>query len=64
MNLKKNGKLPSNLDQKVDMRKVSFQVIRPWIAKTVEDLLGFEDDVIVEYCCGILEDTENPVSSL
>lgn len=46
---------------KVDMRKVNLQVIRPWIAKKVVELVGFEDEVVVEYAMGLLEDKQQPV---
>jgi hypothetical protein len=45
----------------VDMRKVNLQVIRPWIAKKVVELIGFEDEVAVEYTMGLLEDKQQPV---
>lgn len=45
------------------MRKVELSVIKPWITKTLIQLLGFEDDVLIEYVFGILEDEENKVSS-
>ena len=35
-------------------------VIRPWIAKKIVELVGFEDEVVVEYAMGLLED-EQPV---
>jgi serine/arginine repetitive matrix protein 1 len=38
-------------------------VMKPWIAKKVIELLGFEDDVLIEYIHSLLEDPENPVSS-
>jgi hypothetical protein len=47
---------------KVDMRKVNLTVIRPWIAKKVVELVGFEDEVVVEYAMGLLEDKQEPVS--
>jgi len=40
------------------MRKVNLQVIRPWIAKKIVELTGFEDEVLVEYAVGLLEDQE------
>lgn len=46
----------------VDMRKVELSVMKPWIAKKVMELLGFEDEVVIEYVCGLLEDSANPVS--
>jgi hypothetical protein len=34
-------------------------VMKPWIAKKVIELLGFEDDVLIEYIHSLLEDPEN-----
>ena len=45
----------------VDMRKVELSVIRPWIVKKVVELVGFEDEVVVEYAMGLLEDDSQPV---
>ena len=47
---------------KVDMRKVNLQVIRPWITNKVIELVGFEDEVVIEYAMGLLEDESKPVS--
>ena len=47
----------------VDMRKVNLTVIRPWIAKKIVELIGFEDEVVVEYAMGLLEDESQPVRS-
>ncbi len=44
------------------MRKVNLQVIRPWVAKKVVELVGFEDEVLVEYAMGLLEDESQPVN--
>ncbi|KAI0282769.1 PWI domain-containing protein, partial [Russula aff. rugulosa BPL654] len=44
----------------VDMRKVNLQVIRPWVAKKVVELVGFEDEVLIEYAMGLLEDESKP----
>ena len=49
---------------KVDMRKVNLSVIRPWIAQKVTELVGFEDEVVVEYAMGLLEDKQQPVCFL
>jgi serine/arginine repetitive matrix protein 1 len=43
------------------MRKVNLQVIRPWVAKKVVELVGLEDEVLVEYAMGLLEDESQPV---
>lgn len=46
------------------MRKVNLDVIRPWIAKKVVELVGLEDEVVVEYAMGLLEDKQQPVRLL
>jgi len=49
------------LTPQVDLRKVNIQVLRPWIAKKVTEMIKFEDDVVVEYVFGMLEDRDVPV---
>lgn len=44
------------------MRKVELTVMKPWIAKRTTELLGMEDEVLIEYITAQLEDAENPVS--
>jgi serine/arginine repetitive matrix protein 1 len=46
----------------VDLRKVNLSVLRGWIAKKVTELIRVEDDVVVEYVYGMLEDRDTPVS--
>lgn len=46
------------------MRKVNLMVIRPWVAKKVVELVGFDDEVVVEYAMGLLEDKDQPVCRL
>ncbi|KAI0251213.1 PWI domain-containing protein, partial [Lactifluus subvellereus] len=70
LKLLKSTKFPPQFDTKVtsnclvlfpvDMRKVNLQVIRPWVAKTVVELVGFEDEVVIEYAMGLLEDQSQP----
>jgi serine/arginine repetitive matrix protein 1 len=45
----------------VDVRKVELSVFKPWIAQKVVSLLGFEDEVVIEYVNGLLEDDASPV---
>ena len=45
----------------VDMRKVNLQVIRPWVFKKITELNGIEDELVGEYCMGLLEDESQPV---
>ncbi|KAI0760514.1 PWI domain-containing protein, partial [Fomes fomentarius] len=60
LKLLKTMKFPAEFDKKVDMRKVNLSVIRPWIVKKVVELVGFEDEVVVEYAMGLLEDDSQP----
>ena len=54
--LLKSMKFPPEFEKKVDMRKVNLQVIRPWVVKKVVELVGFEDELVVEYAMGLLEE--------
>ena len=44
----------------VDMAKVNLDVIKPWITTRVTELLGFDDDVVVEFVFNLLENTKSP----
>lgn len=47
--LLRTTKFPPSFATKVDMRKVNATVMRSWMAKEVTILLGFEDEVVIEY---------------
>ena len=38
------------------MTKVKMDVMRPWIAHRVTELLGFEDEVLINFIYGLLEE--------
>lgn len=40
----------------VDMTKVNLEVIKPWITHQVTEILGFEDDVVIEFIFNQLEE--------
>ncbi|XP_010920514.1 uncharacterized protein [Elaeis guineensis] len=56
--LLKTQKFASELDHVVDMTKVQMDVIRPWIATRVTELLGFEDEVLINFVYGLLDGKE------
>ncbi|WVN88948.1 uncharacterized protein L203_104163 [Cryptococcus depauperatus CBS 7841] len=56
----KATKFPKHFSEKVDLRKVNISVLRPWIAEKITALLKVEDDIVVEYVFGMLEDNDNP----
>jgi len=39
----------------VDLTKVNLDVMKPWITRAVIDLLGFEDEMVVDYAFSLLE---------
>lgn len=54
--MEKNKRFPDHYTQKVDMSKVSMDVMKPWIAKRITELLGFEDDIVVDFCVAQLSE--------
>lgn len=51
----KRVKYPEELDRVVVMRGVKVDVIKPWIAQRVTELLGVEDDVLIAMIYNFLE---------
>ena len=48
--LLKSLKFPAEFSTKVDLRKVNWEVMKPWIARRVTELLGgLEDEVLIAY---------------
>ncbi|XP_072959218.1 uncharacterized protein [Typha angustifolia] len=56
--LLKSQKFAPELDHLVDMSKVKMDVIRPWIATRATELLGFEDEVLINFVYGLLDGKE------
>ncbi|CAO3694880.1 unnamed protein product [Umbelopsis ramanniana] len=57
--LMKSMKFPPEFDQRVDFSKVNLAVLKPWIATEITKILGFEDDVVIDFTFGLLE-TQKP----
>lgn len=53
--LLKSQKFAPELDHLVDITKVKMDVVKPWIAKRATELLGFEDEVLINFINGLLE---------
>uniref|UniRef100_A0A0D9VSE6 PWI domain-containing protein n=1 Tax=Leersia perrieri TaxID=77586 RepID=A0A0D9VSE6_9ORYZ len=53
--LLKTQKFAAELEHLVDMTKVKMDVMKPWIATRVTELLGFEDEVLINFIYGLLE---------
>ncbi|KAK3018624.1 hypothetical protein RJ639_003493 [Escallonia herrerae] len=56
--LMKSQKFAPELEHLVDMTKVKMDVMRPWIAHRVTEILGFEDEVLINFIYGLLEGKE------
>jgi len=54
---------PPEFDKKVNMEKVSLPVIKRWIAERILDILGFEDDILVQFVFNMLESAKKQRSS-
>lgn len=46
--LKDTMKFPEELSTKIDVRRVNMKVIKSWAEQRVNELLGMEDEVVVE----------------
>uniref|UniRef100_A0A8C4SX00 Serine and arginine repetitive matrix 1 n=1 Tax=Erpetoichthys calabaricus TaxID=27687 RepID=A0A8C4SX00_ERPCA len=60
--LLKQLKFAECLEKKVDMTKVNLEVIKPWITQRVTEILGFEDDVVIEFIFNQLEEKINDIT--
>ena len=40
------------------MEKVNLDVIKPWITSRITELLGIEDDVVIEFVFNMLENNQ------
>ncbi|KAI9835176.1 MAG: hypothetical protein M1819_002546 [Sarea resinae] len=58
--LLKQTKFPPEFNQKVDMQKVNIEVMKKWIAGKISEILGNEDDVVIELCFNLLEGARFP----
>ncbi|KAK2592041.1 hypothetical protein QQS21_010274 [Conoideocrella luteorostrata] len=58
--LLKSTKFPPEFSKKVDMQKVNLQVMKKWIANKISDILGNEDDVVIELCFNLIEGSRHP----
>ncbi|KAE9416176.1 hypothetical protein Angca_007732, partial [Angiostrongylus cantonensis] len=54
--LLKQMKFEDTLDRKINMDKINLDVIKPWITLRINEILGIEDDVVIEYIMSQLEE--------
>ncbi|EGX92030.1 PWI domain mRNA processing protein, putative [Cordyceps militaris CM01] len=58
--LLKATKFPPEFNKKVDMQKVNLGVMKKWIASRISEILGNEDDVVIEMCFNLVDGPRNP----
>ncbi|KAL9635141.1 MAG: hypothetical protein Q9164_003655 [Protoblastenia rupestris] len=58
--LLKSTKFPMEFNQKVDMKKVNIEVMKKWIGGKISEILGNEDDIVIELCFNLLEGSRFP----
>ncbi|CZT09802.1 uncharacterized protein RCO7_02178 [Rhynchosporium graminicola] len=58
--LLKSTKFPPEFSKKVDMQKVNAEVMKKWIAGKISEILGSEDDVVIELCFNLIEGARYP----
>ncbi|KAJ5886892.1 uncharacterized protein N7473_009566 [Penicillium subrubescens] len=58
--LLKKTKFPPEFNRKVDMTKLNIEVMKKWINKRISEILGNEDDVVIELCSNLLEGSRYP----
>ena len=46
--LLRSRKWPDSFDKKVDIGRVEMKVIEKWIEDKIEEILGFEDEIVVQ----------------
>ena len=53
-------KFETCLEQEVDLHKVNFEALRPWVSEQVTQILGIEDEVVDELILSFLENERYP----
>jgi len=51
-------RFPPEFDKKVNMDKVALPVIKKWIAERILEILGFEDDIVVQFIFNMLDNAK------
>ncbi|KAJ1558700.1 hypothetical protein HK096_006929, partial [Nowakowskiella sp. JEL0078] len=60
--LLKSTKFAPILLKKVDLTKVKLVTMRQWITTKITSLLGVEDEIVINYVLGLLEQPDTPIT--
>ena len=58
--LLKTMKFPKEYEEKVNLKLIKWEAVKPWIAQRTTELLGMEDEVLISYIFEQLEGKEVP----
>lgn len=50
---------PEIYNHKININKINFDIVEKWVQKRLIDLLGFEDDILCDYCISQLKDEQD-----
>ena len=53
--MSKAGKFSPCLDIKIDMSKVNLEIISKWVSEKIIELLGFEDEIVINLVINMLQ---------
>ncbi|OUM56884.1 hypothetical protein PIROE2DRAFT_27620, partial [Piromyces sp. E2] len=56
----KNMTFPSIFNKKVNLKKVHMPSLKNWISQRVTEILGMDDDVLINYIYETLEESPSP----
>lgn len=56
--MSKNGMFAPILDTKVNLKKINLDVISRWVTQKIIEIVGFEDDILINLVINMLQGTE------
>eukprot|EP00397_Hematodinium_sp_SG-2012_P059614 GEMP01076638.1.p1 GENE.GEMP01076638.1~~GEMP01076638.1.p1 ORF type:complete len:215 (+),score=46.00 GEMP01076638.1:70-645(+) len=56
--MEKKKQFPAHFSESVNMKKVSMDVLTPWIRRRIVELMAIEDDIVIEYCISQLTEEQ------
>eukprot|EP00746_Dinoflagellata_sp_MGD_P013354 gnl/MRDRNA2_/MRDRNA2_128833_c0_seq1.p1 gnl/MRDRNA2_/MRDRNA2_128833_c0~~gnl/MRDRNA2_/MRDRNA2_128833_c0_seq1.p1 ORF type:complete len:636 (+),score=111.47 gnl/MRDRNA2_/MRDRNA2_128833_c0_seq1:94-2001(+) len=62
--MEKKKPFPTIYKEKVSIHNFDIPKLKPWIEKTMEEIVGVEDDIGVEYCVAHLEEAQKKTKEL
>jgi len=58
--LSKNTKFPKVYQKMINMNRINFETIKPWIEKRITSIIGIEDEILTALIYNLLQDTQHP----